>query len=151
MSVFKKKIETVEPAPVKPKTSLSPDPALPSSNNSIIGQTLFIKGNLSFDEEVLIEGKIEGIVNSTNRVIVGKQGIVNAEIDAHEVIIKGTVNGNVKGSFKVEIFPGGVLNGNIISQRVVLTDGAIFKGNIDMTYKGEKTPDSDTSKFKPVP
>lgn len=107
--------------------------------NSIIGKTLLIKGELVSDEEVLIEGTIEGHLNIKHRVIVGKNGVVNADINANEVVIKGTVNGNVKGQFKVEIVPEGVLNGNIISQRVVLAEGAVFKGNIDMTTpKDEK-------------
>jgi cytoskeletal protein CcmA (bactofilin family) len=110
--------------------------AVPSNLvKSIVGKTLFVKGKVFSDEEVLIEGKIEGQLHIKHRVVVGKSGIVNADIDAREVIIKGTVNGNVKGSYKVEIVPDGVLNGNIVSQRVVLAEGAIFKGNIDMTLK----------------
>ncbi|MGE5341573.1 MAG: bactofilin family protein [Candidatus Omnitrophota bacterium] len=105
---------------------------------SVIGQTVFIKGNVFAEEEVLIEGKIEGKVNSKHLVVIGKNGVVNADIDAQEIIIKGVVNGNVRGSFKVEVVPEGVLNGNVISQRVVLAEGAIFKGNIDMSLKEEK-------------
>ncbi|MCK4763995.1 MAG: polymer-forming cytoskeletal protein [Candidatus Aminicenantes bacterium] len=101
--------------------------------NSIIGRTLFIKGELTSDEEVLIEGKIEGKLKINHRVVVGKSGVVNADIEAKEVIIKGAVNGNVKCSYKVEIVPEGVLTGNIVSYRVVLAEGAVFKGNIDMT------------------
>lgn len=105
--------------------------------NSVIGKTIFIKGNIFSDEEVFIEGKIEGKLNIKHRVVVGKSGVVNADIEAHEVIVKGTVNGNVKGSHKVEIVPDGVLNGNILSKGVVLREGAIFKGSIDMTMKEE--------------
>jgi len=112
--------------------------AEPPRKISVIGRTLFIKGELFSDEEVLIEGKIEGKINSKHRVIVGKNGVVNADIEAREVVIEGTVNGNVMGRLKVEIIPDGVLNGNIISQRVKLADGAHFKGNIDMTPEDDK-------------
>lgn len=107
---------------------------------SVIGKTLLIKGEIASDEEVLVEGTIEGKLNIKHRVIVGKSGQVNADIEAREVIIKGIVNGNVTGNYKVEIIPEGVLNGNIVSQRVVLAEGAVFKGNIDMTPKDETEP-----------
>ena len=103
--------------------------------NSVVGKSLFIKGNLFSDEEIFIQGKIEGKLHSQHRVVIEKSGLVNADIEAREIIIKGTVNGNVTGSFKVEIVPEGVLNGNILSQRVKLADGAVFKGSIDMTTK----------------
>jgi cytoskeletal protein CcmA (bactofilin family) len=107
---------------------------------SVIGKTLLVKGEIASDEEVLVEGTVEGKLNIKHRVIVGKNGQVNADIEAREVIIKGTVNGNVNGSYKVEVIPEGVLNGNIVSQRVVLAEGALFKGNIDMTPKDDTEP-----------
>ena len=97
---------------------------------------MLLKGELLAEEEVLIEGTLEGTIKSDGLVIVGKSGRVTAEIHAREVIIRGEVTGNVTGMEKVEIIPMGVLNGNIVSQRVVLAEGAIFKGNIDMSVKG---------------
>lgn len=133
MAVFKKNDNITTIDPVNPIT-----PTIANERTtSFIGKTLFIKGEVLSDEEVLIEGKIEGKINVKNKVIIGKNGSVNAEIEAREVIIKGVVNGNVKGSYKVEIVPDGTLNGNIISQRVVLAEGANFKGSIDMTPKDE--------------
>lgn len=142
MAVFRKqRKEKEEPyerhEQEKPIANSSIKGTSPQSKNSIIGNTLFVKGNIFSDEEVYIEGKIEGKLHIQHRVIIGKSGVVNADIDAREVIIKGTVNGNVKGSYKVEIIPDGVLNGNILSRRVVLAEGAIFKGSIDMTLKEE--------------
>ena len=144
MAVFKKqqkekdepyvRHEPGTPTPTPTPTAITKPPAM---KNSIIGKTIFIKGNIFSDEEVLIEGKIEGKLNIKNRVVVGKSGVVNADIEANEIIVKGTVNGNVKGIHKVEIVPDGVLNGNILSKGVVLREGAIFKGNIDMTLKEE--------------
>jgi cytoskeletal protein CcmA (bactofilin family) len=116
------------------------------SKSSVIGKTMVIKGKIRANEEMLIDGRNEGNVNVKHRVIVGKSGIVKADIEANEVIIKGRVDGNVKASLKVEIFPDGVLNGNIVSQRVVLAEGAILKGNIDMSAREEKRAGND-----PVP
>ena len=86
-------------------------------NPSVVGRTLFVTGEINVDEEILIEGKIKGKLKSNNRVIIGKNGLVNADIDAREVVLKGTVNGNVKGQLKVEVVPDGVLNGNIVNTR----------------------------------
>lgn len=142
MAVFRKQQkEKDEPyvrhEPVKPTPGPTRKTTPLEMKNSVIGKTLFIKGNIFSDEELFIEGKIEGKLNIKHRVVVGKSGVVNADIEAHEVIVKGTVNGNVKGSHKVEIVPDGVLNGNILSKGVVLREGAIFKGSIDMTLKEE--------------
>ena len=105
---------------------------------SVIGQTIIINGELESEEEILIEGRIEGFVKSKGLVIIGKNGIVDAEIEAEEIIVIGKVNGNVNGIKKVEIKPDGEVNGNIVSQRVVLAEGAIFKGNIDMSSRDRK-------------
>lgn len=145
MGVFSKKTERKQEQdfvkqPKVTSTTAPREPRLPVQSTSIIGRTLFVKGKVACDEEVLVEGKIEGKLEINHRVIVGENGVVNADIEAKEVIIKGEVNGNVKGSYKVEIIPDGVLNGNIVSGRVVLAEGAIFKGNIDMTLKEETPP-----------
>lgn len=104
-------------------------------NKSIIGETILINGELESEEEILIEGKIEGLVKSKGLVVIGKSGIVDADIDAFDVIVLGKVNGNVSGVNKVEIKPDGEVNGNIVSQRVVLAEGSVFKGSIDMSTR----------------
>ena len=145
MGVFKKD-ESVKPVSTIKTVEANP-------NRSVIGKTLFIKGELSSDEEVLIEGKIEGKIKIQHRVIIGKNGTVNADIEAREVVIKGAVNGNVNCSYKVEVIPEGILNGNIVSERVVLAEGAIFKGNIDMntaTTVSQTPGKSDQKELKEV-
>ena len=140
MAVFRKQQKNEPYAPYEPAKPTPGPTAITTPTamkNSVIGKTIFLKGNIFSDEEVFIEGKIEGKLNIKNRVVVGKNGVVNADIEAHEVIVIGTVNGNVNGSNKVEIVPEGVLNGNILSKGVVLREGAIFKGSIDMTLKEE--------------
>ena len=134
MAVFGRKSETAKPTPA---TTYSGAGNITQTRKSVVGKSLCITGELFSNEQILIEGKIEGNLNVRNRVIIGKSGIVNADIDADEVVIEGTVNGNVKGHNKVEIVPEGVLNGNVVSKRVVLADGAVFKGNIDMSLKDE--------------
>ena len=109
--------------------------------SSIIGKTLSITGEIISNEEVIIEGKIDGKINAKNRVIVGKTGMVNADIDARELVVEGRVNGNVKLTQRIEIVPEGVLRGNINSSKVVLAEGSIFKGKIDMPIDKGAFPD----------
>ncbi|MEN8154202.1 MAG: polymer-forming cytoskeletal protein [Acidobacteriota bacterium] len=122
---------------------------------SLLGKDMKLKGNITSNEEIIIEGTVDGKVNITNNIYIGKSGKVKAEIFAREIIIEGEVNGDVHGSVKVEIVPGGILNGNIISEKVVLAEGAKFKGNIDMTIKTEdktkklKTEKTDITREKP--
>jgi cytoskeletal protein CcmA (bactofilin family) len=123
----------------------SPDPVMPSpaspatgNQSSLIGNTLLIKGEVFSEDEILIEGKIQGKINVKNRVIIGVNGNVEADIDAREVIIKGKVTGNVKGGQRVEIVPAGVLHGNINSPRVVIADSGVFEGNIEMHGREDK-------------
>ena len=108
---------------------------------SIIGKTLSITGEVISDEEVIVEGKIEGKINTKNRVIIWKGGLVHADINARELVIEGRVIGNVKLAHRIEIKPEGILKGNINSQKVVLSEGSIFKGKIDMPIDKGILPD----------
>ena len=123
----------------------SPDPVIPSpatpavgNQSSLIGNTLLIKGEVFSEDEILIEGKIQGKINVKNRVVIGVNGNVEADIDAREVVIKGRVTGNVKGNQRVEIVAAGVLHGNINSPRVVIADSGVFEGSIEMHGRDEK-------------
>jgi cytoskeletal protein CcmA (bactofilin family) len=131
MAVFNNKQNPVQAVPAA---------AVPVAANksSLIGNTLLIKGEVFSDDEILIEGRIQGKINVKNRVIIGINGNVEADIDAREVVIKGKVTGNVKGGQRVEIVPAGILHGNINSPRVVIADSGVFEGNIEMHGREEK-------------
>jgi len=130
MAIFN---QTKKPLPATPVTA-----SANGSQSSVVGKTLMIKGEIYSDDEILIEGKIQGKINVKNRVIIGVNGNVEADIDAREVIIKGKITGNVKGSQRVEIVPAGELRGNINSPRVVIADSGVFEGNIEMHGREEK-------------
>jgi len=132
MTVFSQKKNPV------PSIPASATPAV-GNQSSLIGNTLLIKGEVFSEDEILIEGKIQGKINVKNRVIIGKNGNVEADIEAREVIIKGKVTGNVKGGQRVEIVPAGVLHGNINSPRVVIADSGVFEGSIEMHGREEKS------------
>lgn len=102
---------------------------------SLIGKDVSVKGEIFADEELIIEGKVEGTIKINHRILVGRSGVVNADVEAREVVITGKVTGNVTASEKVELVAPGVLIGNIVCQRVALAEGVVFKGNIDMSLK----------------
>lgn len=99
----------------------------------MIGPTIVIKGTVSGDEDLVIQGSVEGTVElGSHEVSVGQSGKVKADITAKVVRIDGEVAGDIKGHEKVLISKSGNVRGNIVAPRVTLEDGAIFKGSIDM-------------------
>ena len=99
----------------------------------MIGPNITIKGTVSGDEDLLIQGRVEGTITlSQHQVSVGEGAEVTANIQAKSVKIDGEVAGDITGTEKVVISKSGNVRGNIVAPRVTLEDGAIFKGSIDM-------------------
>ena len=104
-----------------------------SKNVSVIGPTLVFKGELSADEDLIIEGHIEGtIAHHKKHLTVGKQGRVKADIHASSVIVLGQLIGDIHSEGMVSLAKGANVIGNIFCSRIVMEDGARFKGKIDM-------------------
>ena len=103
----------------------------------MIGPSITIKGEISGEEDLLIQGKVEGTIYlNGNQVSVGESGEVNADIHAKMIKIDGKVTGDITGIEKVVISKSGNVHGNVVAPRVTLEDGAIFKGSIDMDPAG---------------
>ena len=101
-----------------------------------IGQSIHIKGELTGNEDLTIEGKVEGkIFLKDHNLTIGANGKITAEIQAKTVMVVGEVNGNITADDKVEVAASGTMRGDIAAPRVVLADGAKFKGTIDMDRK----------------
>jgi cytoskeletal protein CcmA (bactofilin family) len=99
----------------------------------MIGPKISIKGTVSGEEDLLIQGKVEGTISlGAFEVAIGEGAEVKATIHAKSVKIDGRVEGDISGGEKVVISKSGNVYGNIIAPRVTLEDGAIFKGSIDM-------------------
>jgi cytoskeletal protein CcmA (bactofilin family) len=132
-----------EPAPAPrpgasaPSSTLSPAPisAEPQKRGerATIGPSIFIKGDLTGDEDLVIEGRVEGKVDlKQNNVTIGKSGRVKADVYGQVVIVEGEVDGNVFAHEQAILRQPGAIRGNISAPRVVLEDGSRFKGSIDM-------------------
>lgn len=104
---------------------------------AMIGKTITIKGDITGEENLVIEGRVDGTVQlKSNDLTVGQSGRVNANLTANVVRIDGEVKGDITGTEKVVITKTGRVQGNIVGPRVTLEDGAKFKGSIDMDPSG---------------
>ena len=147
--------------PIRPQTlaPLSPEPAAQrpnptpsgsSSEQATIGKSLTIKGEITGSEMLYIDGHVEGSVNLPgNRVVVGRNGHVAANISAREVVILGKVNGNINATDRVDIRNEGSLTGDVVAQRISIEDGAYFKGGIDIR-KPANAGSKETEAAKPA-
>lgn len=114
--------------------------ALPSSpNQTLLGQSVVLRGDLSGKEDLLIEGHFEGTINLQEHcVTVGPHGQVKGEIHARQVIVQGTMNGNVTAREKIEIRKAGEVVGDLVAAGIAIEDGAYFKGSIDVLRESGK-------------
>lgn len=122
-------------APSKDAMSTAPIPSYNSSERgmAVIGKTVLIKGQVMSREDLTIDGEVEGSVElQENRLTVGPHGKVQAGVKAREVVVLGTVHGNVETSDKIEIRKDARLVGDLKTARIVIEDGAYFKGSIDI-------------------
>jgi cytoskeletal protein CcmA (bactofilin family) len=104
-----------------------------SSEQATIGKSLVIKGEVTGSESLYIDGRVEGAINLPgNRVTVGRNGQIQANVNAKEVVVLGKVKGNITASDRVDIRNEGSLAGDVVCQRISIEDGAYFKGSIDI-------------------
>jgi cytoskeletal protein CcmA (bactofilin family) len=117
--------------PVKPPTS--------PMDQANIGRSLVIKGEVSGAESLFIDGRVEGTISfPENRVTIGRNGTVAANINAKEVVIMGKVTGNVECADRLDIRSEGVLSGDVITHRISVEEGAILKGGVEVRTPEKK-------------
>jgi cytoskeletal protein CcmA (bactofilin family) len=127
-----------ETAAVRPPVNATASTAMPTGEQATIGKSLIVKGEVSGSESLYIDGKVEGSINLPgNRVTVGRNGQVAANIMAREVVVLGKVRGNVQASDRVDIRSEGSLTGDVAAARISIEDGAFFKGGIDIRKPGD--------------
>ncbi|HVO63462.1 MAG TPA: polymer-forming cytoskeletal protein [Terriglobales bacterium] len=130
-----------------------------TAEQATIGRSLCIKGEISGSESLFIDGKVEGTINLTdNRVTIGRNGDVKANVTAKEVVVMGKLHGNVAVTDRVDIRAEGALSGDVVAHRLSIEDGAYFKGSVDLkrseqkiNAEAAKTVKTDTSHSQPQP
>ncbi|HYQ17136.1 MAG TPA: polymer-forming cytoskeletal protein [Polyangiaceae bacterium] len=99
---------------------------------TVIGAGLSIEGDITSDEEVVVQGNLRGKLTSTDAVSIGPGGVVQADVAGQSVSIAGQVTGDVTAPERVDIQAGGRLVGDVKAARFTIADGASFKGAVDM-------------------
>lgn len=111
--------------------------------SAAIGASIRIKGDVSGDENLIIQGHVEGTIKvQGHNVTISKTGKVTANIEANQIIVEGELQGDMVGEEKVIIRETGNVHGNIVAPRVTLEDGALFKGSIEMEPRQKGTTTS---------
>ncbi len=126
----------------------TPRPAEPHrADVGHIGKSVVIRGELTGNEDLYLDGEVEGNINlRDHRLVIGPNGKIKASITARDVVVHGRVEGNVSGSERVELKRACTLIGDVATQRIAIEDGAFFKGAIDV----KESKESKTELRKPV-
>lgn len=140
MSIFRREPEASNPPamgqPSRPAPRPEPSHEGPSRKATHIAAGSKVVGQISGSAELHVEGEVEGQIRLDSRVVVGAEGRIEGEIQARAVEVGGKVRGNVRGEERVEVLASGSLEGDVTSPRVIIAEGAFFKGKVEM---GEKT------------
>lgn len=150
-----------EEEPPRPATGAQPTPYSPappraaeprrSTGQAVIGESIRIEGDVRGDEDLLIEGEVEGQISLENHsVTVGRSGRIKADIRGRNISVDGKVQGNLFAEEQVIVRESGEVRGNITAPRVSLEDGSKFKGAIDMEPKPPKSGGVDRPADRPA-
>ncbi len=130
---------------IKEKLMDTPKPEGFRADVAHIGKSVLVKGELSGSEDLYLDGEVEGSIDlKGHSITIGPHGRVRANVNARDVVVHGRVEGNVRGTERVELKKSAILVGDIFTQRIVIEDGAYFKGGIDIqkeTPKAEAKPE----------
>lgn len=120
-----------------------------SGVSTIIGPSILINGKLSGDEDLTVRGRVEGEISLTKTLIVETSGVVKANVQVKNAVISGVVVGNIVATESIELTRDGRMVGDMHAPRVILVDGASFRGRIDMGH-AEPRPASERASVRPV-
>lgn len=130
---------TWEDKPAMSTDAMRPLGATADRATARLGASLHVKGEISGNEDLLIDGSVEGLIQLDERKLtVGTTAKVTADIIAREVVVYGTVKGNLRAKDRIEIKKDGSVNGDLTTARIMIEDGAYFKGSIEIDKSSEK-------------
>lgn len=128
MALFSKDKDPAPPAPAP----LRRDTPMPANGTTFIGANIIVEGTLSGSEPVIVEGTIRGNVKLSADLRVGTKARIEATVHARSIIIEGRVEGDISADDRVELVAGSSVDGNIKAPKIVVAEGAKFRGNVDM-------------------
>ncbi len=122
------------------------------AGNTVIGPSILINGKLSGDEDLTVRGRVEGELSLTRTLIVEPSGVVKANVSVKNAVVSGVVVGNIAATESVELTRDGRMVGDIRSPRVIIVDGASFRGRVDMgeLAPGRPLPERPRAQLRPA-
>jgi cytoskeletal protein CcmA (bactofilin family) len=161
----KQESPTRTPLPQQPKVEATPTPSFSGEAKTManydstyptnvsggagtarLGATVHVKGEITGNEDLAIDGSVEGLVQLEDRKLtVGASAKLTADVIAREVVVYGNVKGNLRARDRIEIKKDGSVVGDLTTARIMIEDGAYFKGSIEIDKAGESSGDSDSS------
>lgn len=140
------------PPPTPAQSKAVQSTAVAGGNMANIGKSITLKGDLSGNEDLVIEGHIEGRVDlPNNQLTIGANGSCAAEVHAKTVVVVGKVTGNVTASERIEIQATGLVNGDVSAPRLIVQEGAVVNGSIEMGAKAKASQAAAAGASGPVP
>jgi cytoskeletal protein CcmA (bactofilin family) len=134
-----KEVTPVSTSPQERKLEVAPHDVAPSAV-AHIGKSVTIKGELSGNEDLYIDGQVEGMIEvREHNLTIGPNGRVQANVHAKQVVLHGSLKGNVRAADRVDIRKTGSLIGDVVAARVMIEDGASIKGSVDIQKQTETT------------
>jgi len=156
------------PLPQQPRPNVSPATSIPGeakamapldssyptttdrlsgSGTARLGASLHVKGEITGNEDLAIDGSVEGLVQLEDRKLtIGASARLTADVIAREVVVYGNVKGNLRARDRIEIKKDGSVVGDLTTARIMIEDGAYFKGSIEIDKAGEASSDNDLDK-----
>ena len=101
----------------------------------MIGPSTTIRGSISGDEALTVDGRVEGAIRLSNDLTISKGAAIVATVDAQNVVVNGSVTGDVNAAVAITVESGAMVVGDVTSPRIHIADGARFKGRIDMDFE----------------
>ncbi|HUJ15264.1 MAG TPA: polymer-forming cytoskeletal protein [Vicinamibacterales bacterium] len=130
------------PRPIPPRTA---DGQQAAFDGTFFGPKASIEGTVTGSEPVMIEGHVKGTINLTGELRIGVQARVEAKVHARNVTIEGKVNGDISADERVELVASASVDGNIKAPKIIVAEGARFRGNVDM---GSAKPSTESAAIK---
>ena len=133
MHMFTRKTEPAAPANESARPSVVPGPSnrtfMPTQSGALLSRGVSIKGSVKFLNKLLIDGKVEGTIESTGRLMIGEHACIRGEIRTKSVKVRGTVEGNIFVTERCELQAGCTLHGDIEAPRLMVDENATFLGS----------------------
>ena len=104
-----------------------------------------VRGDIRSDEELYMDGELEGTIEVRHRLTIGPNGKIKANVKANEVVVRGSIQGNVEAMDRISIMNGASIVGDVKTAGIVIEDGAYFKGGIDILRPESKKPEPASS------